>query len=388
MPKMMTNSSGIKKRKKKRHSSSQKRLAKEQRRKIEQLQEADQPDEESSKSTTHHRKKKKKSSTATTRTLLERTLACARNAIFTKSVSMNGISSKDNNNSNQLLHVRTSSSHLGATKTPAKKLDTQILSTDISQQISAEYMLRIQPLLILDLNGILCYRDRQDDSSNNLNQRSSTGHCAGTPIIPRPNVSNFLTLLDQHFCLAVWTSAKRKTAKEIIDLLFPRRVATRLLFVWAQNECTAVVEKSKDKKGEDESEGETVVYQKLLHKVWNAFPLWNANNTLLMDDSPEKCPYAVANGVHPPSMHGQIEEPQPQSSTIRSKSDRPWLSDDKNQQLQSQFFAELIQHWKSHSYENKIKPDDFLCIEEHMSNENFSEFLRTHACSHMGWRAT
>jgi hypothetical protein len=347
------------KKKKKRYSSEQKRLAK-------QLRNAQ--DQEHSQAGASTNKKAKKQP----RTLIDRMLSCARNATFTQSVSMEQIPKPQRHATNPppQLKVITSSKPIAAKSKP--KIDGFNSSTATSTP-----EIKIQPLLILDLNGILCHRDRhggEESSSGGGQQRVSVGHCAGTPIIPRPNVANFLTFLDQHFCLAVWTSAKRKTANDIINLLFPQRVRSRLLFVWAQNECLPVPDDAADER----------VFQKLLHKVWKAFPLWNANNTLLMDDSPAKCPYAIANGIHPPRIHGQIGNDRNRHTEATSD---PWLSDDQNQELQNRFFTGLSQHWKSMPFEQIIETDEMLEIQEQMSNVNLSKYLRDNG-SHMGWRDT
>ena len=83
--------------------------------------------------------------------------------------------------------------------------------------------IRVQPLLILDLNGILCHRDRKKKKSRPGGVpgvlRRFTGIVAQTPIIPRTDLLLFLHFLDCHFCLAIWSSAKPKTAKILLDLL-------------------------------------------------------------------------------------------------------------------------------------------------------------------------
>lgn len=110
-----------------------------------------------------------------------------------------------------------------------------------------------KPLLVLDVNGILCHRYRKREipqdilaavqnssleelfpteqqhpnqkdgehhqksnspsTTNNINirhylYRDSIANIAKTPIIPRSDVEKFLRLLDAHFTLAVWTSGE------------------------------------------------------------------------------------------------------------------------------------------------------------------------------------
>lgn len=274
--------------------------------------------------------------------------------------------------------------------------------------------IRVQPLLILDLNGILCHRSRRRkepvgvtlrpslgaDFTSNANQN---GHwIAGTPIIPRSDLIPFINLLDKHFCLAVWTSAKPKTARRLLRALMPENIINRLLFVWTQHQCDAVQSNRNESKNNNtsismnekepndnddinddvkripspavaattaEPSYDDRVFQKLLHKVWKAYPLWNADNTLLIDDSPEKCPYASANCVHPPPIHGQAVCPPgfhessassssssllPSLSSRLTTSKNTWYPDSYNETLQEKFFHKLIDHWNTHPHERII----------------------------------
>lgn len=202
--------------------------------------------------------------------------------------------------------------------------------------------------------------------------RPFVGVCAGTPVIPRSDLFNMLMYLDQHFCLAIWTSAKRKTAHGLLDLLIPPAISQKLLFLWTQAECDVPDQ-------EEPVKEEAVVFQKLLSKVWRAFPLWNSSNTLLMDDSPDKCPYATGNAIHPPPIHGQLCPP-PETQGIA------WQSDVVNQQIQSIFYERLVGHWATSPYERSVESMSLNIIEEQMYNLPLRNFLQEHATGHMGWR--
>mmetsp|Transcript_21064 Transcript_21064/g.37900 ORF Transcript_21064/g.37900 Transcript_21064/m.37900 type:complete len:249 (-) Transcript_21064:21-767(-) len=239
-----------------------------------------------------------------------------------------------------------------------------------------------------------------------------------------------IRVLDRHFCLAVFTSAKRKTARALVDLLLPKDVRDRLLFVWTQKECHPVVrvpsasDHDRLEQEEDEADGNdgsdtgsfnhrhsSVIYEKHLPKVWKAFPLWSADNTLLIDDSPDKCPYFVANAIHPPPLHGQTEDGR--STVAGNNNAGTILSDEKNQQMQTDFFRRLVEFWSRHPYEtissstttttgpspfpiaanaesgtssNTTGPNMNVNEKEEMANEKFYTFLETHAGPQMGWR--
>ena len=87
-------------------------------------------------------------------------------------------------------------------------------------------LVKVNPLLILDMNGILCTRVRKREVTLEEGEsfRPFVGNVANTPIIPRTDLRRLLTFLDSHFTLAVWTSAQQRTAEELVQLLFPPEV--------------------------------------------------------------------------------------------------------------------------------------------------------------------
>lgn len=269
------------------------------------------------------------------------------------------------------------------------------------------YDIFVKPLLVLDLNGVLCHRYRRYevpimilnalDRHNNQqvgNQpvndnasmcetantdgaataigpndaeatskrievrslyRNSIAHIAGTPIIPRENLDSFLTMLDQSFTLAVWTSAKLNTAKQMVTALIPPAVRSRLMFVWGQNRCQraqGIVDRRP-------------IFRKPLSKVWDAYPIWNEHNTLMIDDSPEKCPEKyIMNTLHPPAISGlnasafdSIRKENNLGSDAAGHTkkiiDQEYVpscftgSNDVNIKKQETFFRKLVVNWKS-----------------------------------------
>eukprot|EP00934_Nitzschia_sp_Nitz4_P001700 Nitzschia sp. Nitz4//scaffold17_size182527//4357//5316//NITZ4_001825-RA/size182527-processed-gene-0.113-mRNA-1//-1//CDS//3329539253//1700//frame0 len=277
---------------------------------------------------------------------------------------------------------------------------------------SGELTIRVKPLLILDLNGILCHRSRKHKEPPGVQLRPSIGKAAGTPIVPRTDWIPFLEWLDQNFALAVWTSAQRKTANSMLKLLFPPEVQKRLICVWAQSNCNAVYppKPTKDssatgslEKGQGKPRGfSEVIFEKRLDDFWRAFPLWNANNTILIDDSPEKCPFASGNAVHPPEIHGQRRPPvgnQPHQDTAGVH----WVPDEENQELQREFFLQYNEFWSREPFQeflleetvpslvhqSKRNTDDDapkIPVKEVMTNQELYGFLKQHANNHMGWR--
>ena len=249
----------------------------------------------------------------------ERLLKCANDAQFTGSVHYLESSEKLKLQDNDSIHIST---YCGRERSVVSK------------------WIHVQPLLILDLNGILCHRIRQKEPGK---YRPSAAHIANTPIIARVDLIPFLNFLDAHFTLAVWTSAKTKTAKQLVSLLFPVPIKERLLFIWGQPKCDTIHIEGQEKP----------LYQKPLNRVWDEYPLWDTTNTLLIDDSPKKCPTAYSqNTLHPPPLHGRYYH--------------HFMSDLENEKLQRSFFQKLVQELDNSR--------NLLSVLEHCGR------------GHMGWR--
>lgn len=71
--------------------------------------------------------------------------------------------------------------------------------------------IHVKPLIILDINGILCHRIRTSQSSSSasngtseqLSYRPAVARVANTDVVPRSDLLQFLLLLQNYFCLAV-----------------------------------------------------------------------------------------------------------------------------------------------------------------------------------------
>lgn len=172
------------------------------------------------------------------------------------------------------------------------------------------------------------------------------------------------------------TSAKSKNAAALVKVLIPDAIKQRLLFTWAQHDCQTVVN--------DPTTNE-IIFVKDLQKVWDAYPLWNTNNTLLVDDSPDKCLSWQENAVHPPAMNGLKSESirtllMNQSALLTSS----WMSDEENTNLQRIFFEGLVNHWTQNNVVHEWDTECEDVIVAHHTTTQVS-YLRQHACTHMGW---
>jgi NLI interacting factor-like phosphatase len=253
---------------------------------------------------------------------------------------------------------------------------------------STEVRFNVKPLIVLDLNGILCYRIRRQLKFENQElvntvypYRPQLGpDIAQTPIIPRPDVTSFLEYLDAHFCLAIWTSAKTKTANALIKLLIPEPVRDRLLFIWSQAQCEASAQLP-----ESTIPSNTVVYRKNLASVWQKYPLWSTCNTLLIDDSPDKCTCYKENSIHPPSINGRHVPP-----TRSFVHPMVQMSDDENVAKQLAFMQKLVHHWNTFSvvqtWDSRNSDYQFQVLTG--AQHDMKSFLVQHATGHMGYHVS
>jgi hypothetical protein len=347
-----------------------------------------------------HPKKRKKV------TLLQRMVQCMNDSLHTGSVVVRDDNSAvDDLNSVSSLRIIT-----GCDMNESKRQHPPDSTGSI-------FTIRIQPLLVLDLNGILCHRSRGNKEPVNIQLRPSIGTMANTSIIPRTDLDDFLRYLDQHFCIAIWTSAKRRTANRLVNMLIPGDIRQRLLFIWGQNYCQAaratsstsdqgtaaktVTANDKDEVVVNESEGsdesdwdDETLFKKGLDKVWKDFPLWSADNTLLIDDTREKCVFAIGNAIHPPSIHGQTQESL-HSNAVNGVSQNQFctttVSDEENQRQQMEFFQRLGEFWTRQPYLqsfhkiHKVKHSFLAGEQQIMSNAELYRFLDTIVYQHWGW---
>ena len=152
------------------------------------------------------------------------------------------------------------------------------------------------------------------------------------------------------------------------------------MFVWHRNFCNLVENKEGQSHGSNDPELESnsnnsnnesagcqkkpshedLIAIKSLSKVWASYPIWNATNTLLLDDSPEKCPTKYRkNALHPTKICG----------TTTDIGGVYFDNDEENQKKQRYFFELLASNWSETS-----------------SSEYLSSFLKDNAKEYnMGW---
>jgi len=127
-------------------------------------------------------------------------------------------------------------------------------------------------LVILDLNGVLFHRPRKAE------------------IVSRPLLNEFFQYLFKNFVVGVWSSCEEHNGKALVEEVF-QQYQRRLVFQWFRSECTP-------NKTAENPYGTT----KNLLNVWRQFPTsFNVDNTIIVDDSPEKCSHPQ-NALCPPTF--------------------------------------------------------------------------------------
>ena len=137
-------------------------------------------------------------------------------------------------------------------------------------------------LVIIDLNGLIYSRlwmrnpDCEKDEVKKLIPHSET--IGAFHIWKRPHADDFINWLLDNYRVAVWSSATGTNVKLMTSHLFGKR-ENELLFKFDQANCVpSGVHK----------DGNRPIFTKPLNVVWTMYKTYGPENTILIDDSPEK----------------------------------------------------------------------------------------------------
>ena len=133
-------------------------------------------------------------------------------------------------------------------------------------------------LIVLDLNGVLGYR-----KTSKMFKK-------------RPHVDAMLTFLFANFAVGVWTSCAEHNGVRIIRDVFGEELEGRLIFRMFRDECTP-------NPTPDNAYGTF----KDLRRVWDRYPYFDATNTIMVDDSEDKCSHRH-NALCPTPYTGEESE--------------------------------------------------------------------------------
>lgn len=158
------------------------------------------------------------------------------------------------------------------------QLPENILTTSQVQVVQPEHPLLNftgKKLIIFDLNKVLIYRTPRRNSYT-----------------IRPYALEFIKMASIIFRLAVWTSGSSKRCMRMVNALFQyTNTYSPLLFSWFNDKCL---------ESDEYNDIHKRILLKNLSQVWDVFPDYNVTNTVIVDDSPEKCACNPAHtAIHP-----------------------------------------------------------------------------------------
>lgn len=157
--------------------------------------------------------------------------------------------------------------------------------------------------LILDLNGMLLYKDDKPSTSTNCMQIRGGKHW----VTLRNGCFEFLDVLFTTFYVGIWSTALLKNVISYIEMLenhahkkFP------FFIVWGQEDC---YKHSLRRVCRPDKPHVEAMFKPLL-KAWNQCQnICNTKNTSLIDDSPFKgCINPMQNCIFPPPFLGQLDD--------------------------------------------------------------------------------
>eukprot|EP01035_Chromulina_nebulosa_P039102 gene39102-52838_t len=145
-------------------------------------------------------------------------------------------------------------------------------------------------LIIFDLNHVLIFRPKKFSEK----------------FILRPHAKQFLHEIAQRFAVGVWSSMSKKVGRPIVESVFQD---IQLEFRLFQNHCETIEVDTVISEPEDISLSASEIknipkklkkkhgrigddkphFLKNLCRAFGIYPQWNFTNTVLIDDSPEKC---------------------------------------------------------------------------------------------------
>jgi len=151
---------------------------------------------------------------------------------------------------------------------------------------------KAKKLLILDMNNVLVYRAfkyAQEKEDQETVQYNGSATLLGNKFWTwkRPHLKSFLDYCFENFTVAVWSSARGENVKDLLDFVFQEDQKQRLLFFWDQSHCTTVPFPAAPAAAGEEKSKKPLFLKELKH-VWDAFPQYNQDNTILVDDSEQK----------------------------------------------------------------------------------------------------
>ena len=138
-----------------------------------------------------------------------------------------------------------------------------------------------KPLIILDLNGVLIDREYNKEANPEEGVNEKVGNFL---VWKRPALDGFLQGLFERYHVAVWSSVKAWNLDQLVKYIFNDKAFHHedLAFCWSQDQC------DQEEHPDEELRDKKPLFVKDLSKVWEAFPQFDCENTVIIDDTPEK----------------------------------------------------------------------------------------------------
>lgn len=158
----------------------------------------------------------------------------------------------------------------------------------------------IKPLVVLDVNGVLLYREERPGAWPAPDD-GAVGSVDGRRMWLRPNALQFIRRILPHVQVALWSTAHPDTLRAMVQIAFPEDIRRAFAFVWDRRWCTPCGPPGRRRN-----------LRKDLTTVWSQPGLgdkYGPTNTLLVDDSPRKihgnpeCSVYVSSRFLPQAAH-------------------------------------------------------------------------------------
>jgi RNA polymerase II subunit A small phosphatase-like protein len=153
-------------------------------------------------------------------------------------------------------------------------------------------------LLILDLDETLIHATEKELSY------PADFQVFGYYVYKRPYLEEFMLGCNQHFKLAVWSSASDDYVEEIVKQIMPTEI--KLEFVWGRSRCTYCFDALTFESAQYADYYSHYNYVKVLKKVKKRG--YALERVLIVDDTPSKAKYNYGNVIYPSEYLGEEED--------------------------------------------------------------------------------
>ncbi|XP_065855062.1 uncharacterized FCP1 homology domain-containing protein C1271.03c-like [Euphorbia lathyris] len=163
-------------------------------------------------------------------------------------------------------------------------------------EVSAKKPLKKKKLIVLDLNGLLCFRACKHRPSSFPKNRIADVVYGNFLVYKRPHCEDFLKFCFQKFEVAIWSSARQYNVNDALECVMGT-FRSKLLFIWDQSHCRTSEFSTLENKNKP-------MFLKELAKIWLNYSDYSSSNTLLIDNDPYK---AILNPPYTAVFHPEYE---------------------------------------------------------------------------------